>query len=188
MMTDDPMIEAVALDAGTHTARSYGASAIEAALFRTRSGAVVKLLCGFAVEREPAFHFLSLYGSDGSIETDRYRPYEGLKAHFADVPNSGGLIEIPVSHHRPGARAVVAGGHGTSEYDMVDRFVSRIRGRAESGETPAKRDGPAGTVDRSAPMLGIDEALNMSVPGICAHLSALRGSTPVAVPVYGEDT
>jgi predicted dehydrogenase len=166
MMLRDPVVSVVAMHTGRHGAPPFDAIDMEVALLKTRSGGVIKLLCGFAAEREPAFHFLSLYGTGGSVETDRYRPYDVIKAYFADVPYTRDLIEIPVSRGRPKAPPEARlGGHGTSEYYMVDAFVRRIREGAP---------GP----------LGVSEALNISVPGICAHRSAEQGGAPVEVPVY----
>lgn len=170
MMTADPVVEAVGLDGGSHTEASFGASALETAIFRTRSGGIIRLSVGFAIEREPPFHFFNLYGTRGSVETDRYQPYDRLKAHFSDLRETSDLIDIPVSLARRTAPAEArGGGHGTSEFDLVDRFIRRIHGE------------PC-----DAPLLGVDEALNMSVPGICAHQSAVRGGAPVKVPVCGE--
>ena len=58
-----------------------------------------------------------------------------------------------------------AGGHGTSEHFMVDRFV-----RAVNGQGPVPID--------------VYRSLDFSVPGLCAHLSAQQGSAPVDVPDY----
>jgi predicted dehydrogenase len=166
MMLHDPVCSAVGMHTGRHGPPPLDAIDMEVGLFRTRSGGVIKLLCGFAMEREPAFHFLSLYGTGGSVETDRYRPYDSIKAYFADIPYTRDLVEIPVSRGRPKAPPQARlGGHGTSEYYMVDAFVRRIREGAP---------GP----------LGVAEALNISVPGICAHRSAELGGAPVEVPVY----
>ena len=167
MMTADPICGVASMDTGSHNVRSFGAVDMAVALFRTRSGAVVKFLAGFSVIREPAFHFLSLYGTAGSAETDRYRPYENIKAYFDDIPFTRDLIDIPVSLNQPKApREATAGGHGTSEFYMVDDFLRRIRGNL--------LDGP----------FGVSEALNMSVPGICADISSERGGELVEVPIY----
>lgn len=166
MMTGDPITEAVCMPSGSHVDARFGALDMQAALFKTQSGGTVKFLCGFSIEREPSFHFLSLYGTKGSAETDRYRPYENIKAYFTDIPHTRDLIDIPVSLNRPDAPPQArVGGHGTSEFYMVEDFVRRVRTGAD---TP----------------LGVSEALNISVPGICAQMSAERNGAPVSVPVY----
>ncbi len=166
-MMDDRVVSAVGLDTGSHVTTAPPVIDVEAALFRTERGSVIKLLCGFSVEREPAFHFLSLYGSRGSIETDRYRPYDNLKAYFADIPHTTGLIDIPVSINHPRApREATLGGHGTSEYYMIQDFVRSI-------------------LDGTQPALDVGAAMRFTLPGICAHLSAGRGGTPVEIPDIG---
>ena len=41
-------------------------------------------------------------------------------------------------------------------------------------------------INGRAPTVGIDEALNMTVPGIIAHQSALSGGLQMSIPVYGR--
>ena len=116
------------------------------------------------MERHPSFHFLSVYGTKGSVETDRYRPYGNLKAYFADLPHTTGLVDIPVSIDHPRApREATLGGHGTSEYYMVDDFVRSI-------------------LDSTDPPLDLAAAMRFTLPGICAHRSAEDGGNPVEVP------
>ena len=171
MITGDPITEAVALDTGSRIAHGYGAIDMESALFRTKSGAVVKLLCGFAVAREPAHHFLSLYGTLGSVETDRYRPNEFLKAYFEEDPGSESLTDIAVTNrHDDELLRVLPGGHGTSEYYMVAEFIRRIAGDVSN--------------DTGRRFLGVEDALNMSLPGLYAHLSAQQNGDRLSVPVY----
>jgi hypothetical protein len=124
---------------------------------------VIKILCGFAIEREPAFHYRSFYGTSGSIETDRYNEGNNLKAYFRDDPDSNTLRDIPVDFERfrlpPGAKS---GGHGVTEYYMVDDFVRSI-------------------FDDTKPAIDVYEGLDYTVPGLCAHISAQRGGEPVEV-------
>jgi len=74
------------------------------------------------------------------------------------------MISYPlsISHPRAPAGATV-GGHGTCEYYMVTDFLEAIR------------------EDRNPP-IDIDFAMDMTLPGICAHLSAEQGGQPVPVP------
>ena len=58
-----------------------------------------------------------------------------------------------------------AGGHGTSEYFMVDDFVRCI-------------------LDDTKPAIDVYEGLDYTAPGICAHLSAEQGGKAVEVPDF----
>ena len=166
MMMDDVATTAVGLHTGSHVLKEHAVIDAEVGIFRTRKGAVIKQLCGFSVERRPSFHFISLYGTAGSIETDRYRPYANLKGYFKDIPNTSDLIDIPVPIQHPRAPAeATQGGHGTSEYFMAADFLNSIKQGIQ-------------------PQLNVRKALAFSAPGICAHESAQRGGTPVDVPDF----
>jgi predicted dehydrogenase len=137
---------------------------MEVGLFQTTSGATIKVLCGFRVQREPAFHFYSLYGSRGCLETTRPPAAPSTHAYLASVPHLQGMIQMPLGTDVPRAPAGAAvGGHGTAEFYMVQEFVEAIRH------------------DR-VPELDVYAALDMSLPGLCAHQSALQGGTPVPIP------
>ena len=165
MMLEDHVVSAVGLSTGSHVESDLGVIDMEAALFRTEAGRVIKLLCGFSLVREPSHHFLSLYGTKGSIETDRYRPFDNLKAYLSDIPNTTGLMDIPVSINHPRApREATLGGHGTSEYYMVEEFVRCV-------------------LEGTPPTLDLAAAMRFTLPGICAHQSALQAGAAIEVPV-----
>jgi predicted dehydrogenase len=163
MMMEDRVVTACGFHTGSRIAPELGSIDMEAGLFHTAKGNVVKILCGFTVER-PGFHYISLYGTRGSIETDRYNPFSNLKAYLRDVHGLTGLIDLPVSLSDPQAPAhATAGGHGTSEYYMVDDFVRAV-------------------TEGAKPRFDVHDAMDYTLPGICAHLSAERGGEAVAVP------
>ena len=58
-----------------------------------------------------------------------------------------------------------AGGHGTTEYFMVDDFIQAV-------------------LDGRQPPIDVYRSLDYSVPGLCAHQSALNGGEPVRVPDF----
>ena len=77
------------------------------------------------------------------------------------------MIEIPVTENVTDAPAeAVQGGHGTAEYSMIEAFMSCIR-------------------DDTRPPLDIHAALQMALPGLCAHQSALQGGQMVEIPDWG---
>lgn len=132
--------------------------------YRTGSGAVIKFLRGDQLLRQPAFHYYSLYGTKGCLETSR--PPEPLRtnASLEQIPHLHGMIQMPLTCDVPDSpAAAAAGGHGTAEYYMVQDFLESVR-----------RD--------TAPPIDIYRALDMSLPGLCAQESSLDNGRPVEVP------
>ena len=137
----------------------------EVALFQTEDGATLKVLTAFRIAREPSFHYYSLYGTRGCLESQR--PPDALRTNaFLNEQGKADMVQWPLGRNDPQAPSGAdSGGHGTAEYYMVRDFLNSIR------------------YGRPAP-IGIDAALEMSVPGLCAHQSALNGGTPMDVPTY----
>ncbi len=159
---DDRCVSAVGMATGTHTAPEIGSIDMEVGLFRTMKGCVVKILCGFTVTREPAMHWQIFYGTEGTLE-NRRAPWEEAKIFRS---GEGPMVTIPAEDSDPDApEEAMAGGHGTSEYYMVDRFVRAVN-------------------DRAPVPIDVYRSLDFSTPGLCAHLSALQGSAPVDVPDF----
>ena len=144
-------------------APDIGSIDMQVGLFRTEKGSVVKILCGFTVTREPGMHWQIFYGTEGTLE-NRRAPWEDAKIFRS---GEGPMEAFPAEDSDPDAPAeALAGGHGTSEYYMVDRF--RAGGDRPRGPVP----------------IDVYRSLDFSVPGLCAHLSAQQGSVPVEVPDY----
>ena len=140
---------------------------LEVGLFRTASGATIKILAGFRVVREPAFHYYSVYGTRGCLETARPPAAPKTHAFLSAVEHLQTMIEIPLGTDVPRAPSGAAvGGHGTAEYYMARDFMEAVRAGVE-------------------PALGITAALEMSLPGLCAHQSALQGGKPMEIPDWG---
>ncbi|MHB0875358.1 MAG: Gfo/Idh/MocA family protein [Anaerolineae bacterium] len=163
-ITGQTCVTACGLSSGSKLSPELGSIDTEVGIFQTSNGGVIKALMGFGVVREPSFHYYSLYGTRGCLETAR--PPTRLRSHayLEDVPNTQGMIAMPMDYDVPGAPATAhTGGHGTAEHYMVDDFVRSIR-------------------EGTPPPVDIRAAWAMSVPGLCAHESALRGGEPVAIP------
>lgn len=162
---DDRIVTAVGMHTGPHVGKPTNTIDMEVGLFKTARGNVIKVTCAFNVVREPSFHYFSIYGDRGVLESPR-GGYQGMKAYTENVPNLQGMIDLPLSwahtHLPPEAHA---GGHGTSEYLMIDDFVRCI-------------------LDDTPPAIDVYFGLDMTLPGICAHESAERGSVPVEVPDF----
>jgi predicted dehydrogenase len=168
MLMGDRCVSATGLHTGSHVAPDLGTIDLEVGLYRTAGGRVIKILCGFSVAREPAFHYYVVYGSNGTLETARPGEVEGTKAFFTDVPHMQGMARLPLTVNHTGAPPEArAGGHGTTEYYMVDEFVKAVR----EGRTPP---------------IDVYTAMDYSVPGLCAHRSAEGGGVQVTIPDYRD--
>lgn len=138
---------------------------MEVAILQTARGGVIKILCAFGITRQPMFHYYSIYGSQGVLETSR-PPVSPLQtnAWLAAVPHLRNMIELPITEDVTDAPADAAqGGHGTAEYAMIQDFLACIRADTQ-------------------PPLDIYAALRMALPGLCAHQSALQGGQVVEIP------
>jgi hypothetical protein len=150
---------------GCHLLPEFGTLDMEVGIMQTASGAVFKVLCGFSVQREPGMHYYCLYGTEGMLETGRA---VGLpdRGYFANDPDSSGPAPDPVPPvERVAPPEARLGGHGDSEWFMVHDFLESVL-----HDTPEPID--------------VYASLDMTVPGLCAHLSAEQGGVPVAVPDY----
>ena len=168
MILEDRIVTASCMEAVSSTERRPGFIKIQSAIFETAGGRVIREVTGFSVAREPAHHVFCLYGTKGSIETDRYRWMENLKVYGEDDPDQKEMTDLATSlTHRDAPPEARAGGHGTSEYFMVDDFITSI-------------------VEDRTPPIDVTKALEMTVPGICAAMSAKRGGELVQVPPAGS--
>jgi predicted dehydrogenase len=156
---------AMSVTSGTEDLPVRVKSGTEVAILQTASGGVIKILVGFGVTREPMFHYYSVYGTDGVLETSR-PPTSPLQtnAWLNSTPHLNNMIEIPITENVTDAPPeATQGGHGTAEYMMVQDFLSCIR-----EDTPSP--------------INIHAALRMALPGMCAHQSALQGGQMVEIP------
>lgn len=164
-MMNGRCVSAVGMKTGCNVAPELGAIDMEVGLFRMSNGAVVKQLCGFSVAREPSHIALTVYGTKGVLE-HRTSDTGGTRAYFEEVANLHGMITMPIGIEHPKApREARLGGHGTSEYFMLRDFVDCI-------------------LNDTKPAIDVYDALDFTVPGICAHLSAESGGKPVEIPDF----
>jgi len=150
------------MNTGVNVAPELGAIDMEVGLFRTQKGAVIKVLCGFSNPRKQAFHYYSIYGSEGVIENIRGNTDKSI-ACFKDT---NGMVDLPYSYNHPQApESAAVGGHGTAEYYMIDSFVKSI-------------------VNDTKPPIDVYEGLDYSLPGLYAHLSAQNGGNIIQIPDF----
>ena len=159
----DRVVSAVGMHTGCRKRPEIGNIDMEVGIFKTAKGNVIKQLCGFSVAKEPAHHWFCLYGTEGQIESPRTPAGKHL-LYTEHIPNLQGQIELPLGTNHTGAPPeALLGGHGTSEYYMVDDFVRCV-------------------LDDTKPAIDVYEGLDQTLPGVCAHLSAEQGSIPIEVP------
>ncbi len=162
--TGDRCVSASGLHTGSHVRPGLGTIDMEVGIFQTAAGGVFKLLCGFSVVSEPARHWYCLYGTQGMLESGRSAdsPDRGYVATRHEQTTGPAANVVPAVRRQVPSDAV-AGGHGHSEWFMVDDWIRALLAGAR-------------------PPIDVYAGLDMTLPGICAHLSALQGGQPVAVP------
>ncbi len=132
------------------------------AIFKTAKGAVIRIFIGFG-----AFvgfdHNFALYGTRGSIITDKRTPLEAAHsfAKLYEIPDSmEDAVEIPVALAYPGESTE---GHGGAEPKMMRDFIACIR-------------------EGKKPRLDVDAGIRMSLPGVIADRSSKFGGTLLEIP------
>jgi hypothetical protein len=169
---DDRIVKATGIHAERHMFpnESIAFLDMEVGLFKTQKGAVIKILRSQVAHRHHEMIFYSVYGTKGFMETGREGGWEGTtgRAFFLDeMTKQQGSQPIPCPHSDPNAPPEAkAGGHGTSEYFMIRDFIEAIH-------------------HNTKPPVDVVRAVDFTIPGICAHESAMRGGVWMDVPLMG---
>jgi len=165
LLGEDRCVSVSGLSTGSNVAPELGVIDMEVGLFEMASGAVVKILCGFSIVREPPMNWYTVYGTKGTLESARCG-WDKSKGYFEDIPNLQDMIPYPLGiNHTKTPPEATAGGHGTTEYFMVDDFVRAV-------------------LEGTPPPIDVYRAMDFTVPGICAHRSAELGGKRIEVPEY----
>jgi predicted dehydrogenase len=170
-LMDDRVVRATGAQAGRHKHPNGTVAFIdmEVGLFQTAKGAVIKILRSQVAPRYHDMVFYSLYGTKGFVETGREGGWRGTRGRMYledDMPKEGGAVEVDCSTVDPAAPTeALQGGHGTSEYYMLRDFVTSIQ-----------RDTP--------PPIDVYRSVDMTIPGILAHESAMAGGKWIDVPDF----
>lgn len=133
------------------------------AIFKTEKGAVIRILICFGAY--VGFdHNFAIMGTHGTVETDKTKPLGNAHtfAKLSDIPGTfEKKMEIPVglSYDVEGAS-----GHGGADAKMMRAFIKCI-------------------IEDTDPPVNVDMGIQMSIPGILAHESALNGGMPIEIPV-----
>ena len=162
-LTDDRCVTAVGMHTGSNIDTEYGTIDMEVGLFKTEQGAVIKILTGFALRRQPGFHYYSVYGTKGCLEKKR----DGAEtvAYFEDIPNLHGMMNLPINTMHKGLPGWAAmGGHGSAEYVMIQGFIEAI-------------------LEDKDPPVDVYKALITRRRALCAYIGRAR-RWPVEVPDF----
>ena len=131
------------------------------AIFRTKKGAVIRILIGFGMY--VGFdHNFAVYGTRGSILTDKAAPLSEAHsfAKLYEIPGSvERAIEIPVTYSHDDSNT----GHGGADALMLKDFVKCI-------------------INDTKPPIDVDMGIKMALPGIIANESAKRGGELLEIP------
>ncbi|MGQ9553065.1 MAG: Gfo/Idh/MocA family protein [Anaerolineae bacterium] len=137
---------------------------MEVGIIQTASHGVIKILRAQGFVREPMFHYYSIYGTKGTLETSRPPEMHKTHAYLEQVPHLQNMIQMPITTDVPSAPAAAAlGGHGTAEYYMIKDFMDCVRNDTQ-------------------PPLDVHFAWDLTVTGLCAHESAMNGGQPIIIP------
>lgn len=147
-------MHARALTDSPHRGASMGAM-----LIQTSGGAAVRILAGFAVQREPPSLWVCYYGTRASLETDRWQD----KVYLYDP--QAGQAAGPVCFRPTGrdGRSHTTAGHFGADARMMEYWLESLA------------NGLGSPID-------VYEAADMTLPGILGELAAGRGGGPIRVP------
>ena len=139
-------------------------------LCKMRSGGLVKIRVDMLSDRPHAMNNHQLQGTDGVYESARAKGEMNriwLRERCTDANSWMNLDDLAEEflpeYWKQGWEKAASSGHGGSDYFEVIDFVESIEGK------------------RSCP-IGIHEAMDMTLPGLCSQESILNGSTWIEVP------
>ncbi|MGI6087755.1 MAG: Gfo/Idh/MocA family protein [Kiritimatiellia bacterium] len=158
-------------DTGSHINKVKGQHDVMAALFRTKSNVVVRLLVSFINNYLGGGHAYRFFTTKGCFErtppyrTFRKEPVESQRTLFysSDLKLFNNWVELPIAEMPPAyAGNPKAVGHGGVDYAMLDAFIKAVK---SGGPSP----------------IGLKEGLRMTLPGIFAAESARQGGKLVRI-------
>ncbi|HQK95677.1 MAG TPA: Gfo/Idh/MocA family oxidoreductase, partial [Armatimonadota bacterium] len=152
----DRCVRVSGVSSGSRTFPAAGMIDYATAVMQTAGGRAVTLTNGFGVAHPFAF-FLALYGTAGSIRCVHFGTPE-VRIH-RDGPDAGWRRLDCGWYDRP---------DGRNWLDvMFEEFLTSIREDTE-------------------PPIDVFAAMDFTLPGVCAHVSAEQNGIPVVVPDYRE--
>ncbi len=168
-LMDDRIVKACGSHSGFHRMpeqkEHLGFLDMEAGLFRTQKGALIKILRSQVAPRHPTLVWYCLYGTRGQIENGRAGG-DGLLYIEGEMSQKEGGRAIKCSTIDPAApEEARAGGHGTSEYYMIRDFLDALD-------------------NNTRPPIDVMRSMDFTVPGIVAHESAMSDGNWRDVPLF----
>lgn len=164
---DDYIIKTTCMGKNVSMIPDVGVGAIDfqVALFETKKGIIIKVLRSSVVARKPMFGHYIVYGTKGYMENG-WKEYDNMgKSYFEDEDEEAKPMKC--SSTDPDApEAAKLGGHGSSEYYLANDFIDSI-------------------INDTKPPIDIVKAMDLTVPGLVAHESAMKGNTWMDVPRIG---
>lgn len=166
MLMKDRIVKACGLTTGFNKMPKFkkhlGFLDFEIGLFKTQKGSVIKILRSQVVSR-PHMVWYSIFGTKGHLENGRLNE-EGLTFIEKEMDKHHATTTACPIVDPNAPEEAKKGGHGTSEYYMIRDFLKAV----ESGRLP-----PIDAV----------KAADMTIPGLIAHESAMRGGEWLDVPL-----
>lgn len=167
LMGDDYIVKATASGTKNTILPELWPSTIDmqVALFETKQGRGIKI-CRSQVTPRPDPHtvYYSVYGTKGFLENTRHghdvvgnRYFEGYDRKTVPLNCYSTQVDAP---------DYAKGGHGTSDYFLAQAFLDSIEFNRE-------------------PLINVDRAMELTLPGIIAHEAAVRGNVWLDVPHLG---
>lgn len=171
-LMDDRIVKATGASAGRNMhpeEEDLGHLDMEVGLFQTEKGNVVKILRSQVAHRHPHSVYYTLYGTKGFIENGRHIEAGASTGRYFNVDTmtkQTGAEEIACpTVDRNAPPEALEGGHGTSEYFMVQDFIAAIDNNTK------------------APIDAV-RAVEFTAPGIVAHEAAMQGGVWLDVPQF----
>ncbi len=140
-----------------------GGTDMQAALFETKKGKIIKLLRTQAAPRHPSMHYYTLQGSKGFVENDRVMEHTGHLFVEGEMEQAQKIDCPDVEKGLP--EEALAGGHGSADYALLQDFLDCV-------------------LEGKRPFLDEDFGWNITVPGLIAAESAEKNGTWMDVPEY----
>lgn len=146
-----------------HMHNPYRSDKNAVAIFKTKKGAVIRILIIF--DAYAGFdHNFAIIGTKGTLETDKTKPMDDAHtfARFMDVPGTfEEKIDIPVTTRFPNEH--LPGYHGGADLKMMRAFIKCI-------------------IDDTEPPIDVDTGIRMTIPGLIAAESAKNGGQLMEIP------
>jgi predicted dehydrogenase len=166
LLGDDSIVKATASGVKNTIMPELWPSSIDmqVALFETRQGRGIKI-CRSQVTPRPDPHtvYYSVYGTEGFLENTR-QGYEVVgNRYFAGLDDT--TVPFNCYQTRVEAPEYAKGGHGTSDYYLVQAFLDSIEFDLE-------------------PPINVDRAMQITLPGLVAHEAAVKGHVWLDVPQF----